>query len=260
MIQDFLKKLCAPKWQKPSDVKNFAWSADKTSAFGKWSRNKKAGIDDLPLAWLFQGTMLGTDLWENVDHWWKRFPGHFGMFWSVVQSQPRQKWSRAALHTLSLHVPIDEVENLVQSALLCDDGRSWLLASKDYAVYLRHINEEQMRQWVRSTTYSMPSLFEAFESLIKLQGYTKNEHNEHLLATTLFWHYGQQQALDASSNIAKAWNMSTPDLDNWMNEDKQLPFWFDPVNRSSWLAQCRHWVEQTGYDDNDKSGILSIIR
>lgn len=259
MIQYVIKCLRSPKWRKPTDVKNFAWSPENKKAFAKWSRNKNAEEDDLPLAWLFQGTMLGAELWEKMDHWWKRFPKHFGMFWAVVQKQPRQKWSRAALHTLSLHVPIDEVENLVESALLCDDGRAWLLASPEYSFYLRHINEEQMRQWVCSTTYSMPNLFEAFESLIKLQSHIKSGYNEHLLASTLLWHYEQQQALDASSNTAKAWNMSTPDLDNWMNEDKQLPFWFDPVNRSSWLAQCRNWVEQTGYNTDDTKSILTII-
>lgn len=259
MIARLLERFMPPKWAKPGEVKNFAWSPAVSTAFAHWSHHKNAQMDDLPLPWLFQGTMLGSDLWDSVDHWWRRYPMQFGMFWALVQAQPRQKWSQAALRTLAKHVPIDEVEQLVQSALLCDDGRAWLLASSEYGPYLRNINAEQMQQWVRSTTYSMPSLFEAFDGLVQLQGHIKNSDNKNLVAETLAWHYHEQEKLDPSSNVAKAWGMSTPALDKWMDEDKQLPFWFDPVNRSSWVSQCRNWTEKTGYVVDENSPLSAIL-
>lgn len=259
MIVKLLERFRPPKWSKPAEVKNFAWSPAATTAFMHWSHNKDAVIDDMPLPWLFQGTMLGADLWESIDHWWRRYPAHFGMFWAIVQQQPRQKWSQAALRTLAKHVPVDEVEHLVESALLCDDGRAWMLSSEEYGPYLRNINLEQMQQWVRSTTYSMPSMFEAFDGLVKLQEHIRDSANGHLLAQTLAWHFHEQEKLDPGTNVAKAWGMTTPDLDKWMDEDKQLPFWFDPVNRSSWLEQCRLWVEKTGYVVADASPLRAIL-
>lgn len=258
MIASFIDRLRPPKWPKPGEVKNFAWSPAVTAAFAHWSHHKNAQMDDLPLPWLLQGTMLGADLWNSVDHWWRRWPMQFGMFWAIIQKSPRQKWSQAALHTLAKHVPVDEVELLVQSALLCDDGRAWMLSSPNYAPYLRNINAEQMQQWVRSTTYSMPSLFETFDSLVMLHGYIQDSH-KNLVAEILAWHYHEQEKLEPTSNVAKAWVLSTVDLDKWMDEDKQLPFWFDPVNRASWVAQCRNWADKTGYVVDDESPLFSIL-
>lgn len=247
MIVQFLERFRTKKWNKPGEVKNFSWSPDSTAAFARWSAHRDAHVDDLPQAWLFQGTMLGADLWDSVHHWWNRYPLHFGMFWATVQQQPRQKWSQAALRTLAKHVPVDEVQNLVESALLCDDGRAWLLANESYGTYLRNISREQVRQWVRSTTYSMPSLFESFDSLATLQQNMAGGPNASFVADALALHYQEQEQQDPTTNVAKAWGMSTTDLDKWMDEDKQLPFWFDPVNRESWKQQCRKWLSKTGY-------------
>lgn len=247
MILQFLEHFRAKRWNKPGEVKNFSWSPDSTSAFARWSSHRDAVMDDLPQAWLFQGTMLGADLWDSIHHWWNRYPEHFGIFWATVQQQPRQKWSQAALRTLAKHVPVDEVRNLVESALLCDDGRAWLLANKDYGIYLRNISQDQVRQWVRSTTYSMPSLFEAFDSLTKLQLHMMEGPNASYVADALAQHYQEQEHLDPSTNTAKAWVMTTPELNHWMDDDKQLPFWFDPVNRDSWKQQCQKWLAQTNY-------------
>lgn len=260
MIARFLKNLRSPEWKKPCDVKNFVWSPVAMEAFSNWSHNKRAEIDDLPLSWLFQGTMLGADLWESIDHWWNRYPTHFGMFWAIVQTQPRQKWSQAALRTLANHVPVDEVEQLVQSALLCDDGRAWILASEEYSPYLRNITTEQIQQWIGATTYSMQSLFSTFDSLVHLQRCLQESSKKTLIPATLAWHFQQQEHIDPSSNTGKAWHLITPVLDKWMNDDKQLPFWFDPVNKESWLAQCREWIKATGYSCNENSPLFPILR
>lgn len=259
MIAKLLERLRPPKWSKPGEVQNFTWSPAVAAGFAHWSHHKNAAAGDLPLSWLFQGTMLGADLWDSVDHWWRRYPEQFEMFWAVVQEQPRQKWSQSALRTLAKHVPINEVEQLVQSALLCDDGRAWMLSSEDYGPYLRNIAPEQMQQWVRATTYSMPSLFETFDGLVKLQGHIQHSDNKDLVAFTLAWHYYEQEKLDPSTNVAKAWAMSTHALDQWMDDDKQLPFWFDPVNRSSWQAQCRNWAEKTGHVIDENSPLAAVL-
>ena len=259
MIASFIERFRPPKWQKPSEIKNFSWSPTVTTAFAHWSHNKNAQMEDLPLQWLLQGTMLGSDLWDSIDHWWRRFPMQFEMFWAVIQAHPRQKWSQAALRTLAKHVPVDEVEKLVQSALLCDDGRAWMLSSSAYGPYLRDMTVEQMQQWVRSTTYSMPSLFETFDSLVKLQGYIQDTSKSNLVAETLAWHYHEQEKLEPTSNISKAWALSTPDLDKWMDDDKNLPFWFDPVNRSSWVTQCRNWADKTGYKIDERNSLFTIL-
>ena len=259
MIRNIIARFSHVKWGLPADVKNFVWSPDSVSAFSNHSRHKNAHPDDLPLLWLFQGTMLGNDLWESIDHWWNRFPAHFGMFWTIVQQQPRQKWSLSALRTLAKHVPVDEVENLVASALLCDDGRAWLLASTEYSFYLSNISDEQIQQWVRSTTYSMSSLFEAFESLAKLQRHMQPQHCARI-ANALANHFNEQEAAVVTNNVAKAWHMSTSDLDKWMEDDKQLPFWFDPVNKISWIEQCAVWTKETGYAIDNKSPLYTIVR
>ncbi len=259
MIRLLLERLRPPKWTKPAEVKKFAWSPATTKAFMQWSHDKQAVQDDLPIAWLFQGTMLGAELWASVDHWWNRYPEHFGMFWAIVQKQPRQKWSQAALRTLAIHVPVDEVENLVRSALLCDDGRAWLLTHQEYGTYLRNIGAEALKEWVRSTTYSMPSLFESFDGLVKLQRHIGQGPQPDALAAALAWHFQEQEKLDPSTNVGKAWGMPTAELDKWMDEDKQLPFWFDPVNRTSWQSQCRNWIEKTGYVVDSNSPLRLAI-
>ena len=259
MISSLIERLRPLRWQKPGEVKNFAWSPAVTASFASWSHHKNAQIEDLPLPWLLQGTMLGADLWDSVDYWWRRYPVHFGMFWVVIQEHPRQKWSASALRTLAKHVPVDEVEQLVASALLCDDGRAWMLSSLDYGPYLRNIKLDQLQQWVRATTYSMPSLFETFDSLVKLQDYIQDSPIKNLIAETLAWHYQEQEKLEPTNNVAKAWSMSTADLDKWMDEDKQLPFWFDPVNKYSWISQCRNWVEKTGCLVDENHPLLSIL-
>ena len=228
-------------------MKDFTWSPAATKAFERWSQHKNAQIDDLPLRLLLQGTMIGNNLWNSVDCWWQRYPKHFGMFWATVQQQPRQPWSQSALRVLAKYVPVEEVEQLVQSALLCPHGRNWLLSSLDYAPYLHNMNNEQIREWVRATTYSMPNLFETFDSLGKLQACLNGSTRHNIVAETLAWQYHEQENLAPNNNVAKAWRLNTTDLNRWMDEDKQLPFWFDPVNRCNWRSECIQWIQQTGY-------------
>ena len=42
-------------------------------------------------------------------------------------------------------------------------------------------------------------------------------------------------ALDATDRSGRAWRMTTVELDHWMDTDTALPYWFDPVNRQTWI-------------------------
>lgn len=231
-----------PFWPSQDTVTSFSWTPYTLKAFKKHSHAFNVSSDDLPQSWLFQGTMLGMELWNEVDHWWKRFPAHFGMFWAIVQKQPRQKWSQSALRVLAKHVPIDEVENLVDSAMMCDDGRAWLLADNEYNVYLKQISAEQLLQWVACTTYSMQHVKESFHHLSILQKHVLNPPDA--LTKALLSHLAFQDDQDPTTIAGRAWHLSTAELDRWMDEDKTLPFWFDPVNRESWMSAFEEWKSQ----------------
>ena len=256
---EWLKRSRTPKWPTYlNNAEKWQWTEDKIYAFSHWTSHKDATIDDLPQALVFQGTMGGATLWRSLDHWWLRFPEHFGMFWATVQATPRQKWSSEALTVLAKHIPVDEVEMLVATALLSDDGRAWLLNQKEYNVYLRKIDKDSLAVWAQSTVYSMQDIKLAFESLVLL--HLKGQCPAAPIAAALHIVWETQNHLPLTEIKGQAWNMPTEQLDIWMDEDKDLPWWFDPVNRQTWEICCTQWAQQCNWKPEAHQPLYHVIK
>ena len=96
---------------------------------------------------------------------------------------------------------------------------------------LKQLSDEPLQEWARATTYSMQHVDDAFASLLRLRTWVGEERIQSALDRV----ETAMNALDATDRSGRAWRMTTVELDHWMDTDTALPYWFDPVNRQTWI-------------------------
>lgn len=239
MIKQWSHRYHAKAWPSTKDSGNFVWSHKNIILFGHLVASDTSAISSFPNEWLFKGAPLGRSLWENVHIWWTKHPEHFTLFWIQVQIKVHHKWSAHALNVIAKHAPEKDKAYLINTATAGEEGRLWLLSSPEYKHYLCTMNNLQLMAWVEPTTYSMQHLEENFaylQMLLDLLG-----ENRALLLSSLQDHLHQTDRIDLKTLAGQAWLLNDLDLNRWMDQDKSLPFWFDPVNRNSWMHHFNRW-------------------
>jgi len=164
--------------------------------------------------------------------WWQKHPEHFSIFWESIKQSPSQKLTSFALEVLAYHIKEAELQPFVNICMLNENGRLRLLQNIYYHHYLHDLSIENAFLWVKPTVYSMEHAKIAFECLSKL--IKIDNHNIHVLNIALD-KVMQDQDQHKDQRVKKAWSLSNEDLNQWMDEDKTLPYWFDPINRQTWL-------------------------
>ena len=96
---------------------------------------------------------------------------------------------------------------------------------------LKQLSDETLQEWARATTYSMQHVDDEFAALLRLRTWVGEDRIQSALDRV----ETAMNALDATDRSGRAWRMTTVELDHWMDTDTALPYWFDPVNRQTWI-------------------------
>ena len=237
-IRTLWKRLWHPTPPWPSAPRNaaFEWAEDWIKSFHRRANDPQAKADELPLEWVVQAIGRQPELWNSLDRWWTRFPSHFVEFWNHVQERPRQPWNAPSLTVVARHLLAQPETRgacpaLVATAAASGAGRMWLLDTPSMRESLKQLSDESLQEWARATTYSMQHVDDAFAALLRLRTWVGEDRIQSALDRV----ETAMNALDATDRSGRAWRMTTVELDHWMDTDTALPYWFDPVNRQTWI-------------------------
>lgn len=257
ILQRLLKGPPPTEWLA-SLPKLTSWESEGLEKLHRWIQDPRAQENDIPEHAIAKGVSLNQGYWDIISRWWTRYPKQFALFWKYLEKNPRQPWSPSCLNTLDKHST--DKTKVINLALLNDEGRFWLLNHATYFKHLENLSDVVLRDWTYSTIHSMQKTQDSFHTLYLL---TKKCHidPERTAAalTDVFLsmeHPTQEQANGHKQLSYKAWPLSNQELDHWMDEDKTLPWWFDPVNRHTWVQEFKEWSREVRWTPPPESPLF----